>query len=64
VETVDLVAKQMMNTLGLSEIPGGDMMKIVDENIRNKRLLILLDNCEHLLITCAEIARRLNHQKQ
>ena len=59
VETVDLVAKQLMTTLGFTEIPGGDMMKIVMESIRNKRLLILLDNCEHLLITCAEIARRL-----
>ncbi len=59
VQTVDLVAKQLMNTLGLSEMPGGDRMRIVEESIRNKRLLILLDNCEHLLITCAEIARRL-----
>jgi non-specific serine/threonine protein kinase len=58
-ETVDLVAKQLMNTLGLSEISGVDMMKTVEESIRDKKLLILLDNCEHLLITCAEIARRL-----
>ena len=59
VETVDLVISQLMKTLELSEIPGGDMMKIIVESIRNKRLLILLDNCEHLQITCAEISRRL-----
>ena len=59
VETVDLVTSQLMKTLELSEIPGGDMMKIIVESIRNKRLLILLDNCEHLQITCAEISRRL-----
>ena len=59
VKTVDLVAKQLMNTLGLSEVPGTDLMKTVEEGIRDKKLLILLDNCEHLLITCAEIARRL-----
>jgi predicted ATPase/AraC-like DNA-binding protein len=58
-ETVDLVAKQVMNTLGLSEAPGGDIMKTVEEGIRDKKLLLLLDNCEHLLITCAEISRRL-----
>jgi len=59
VKTVDLVAKQLMNTLGLSEILGVDLMKTVEESIRDKKLLILFDNCEHLLITCAEIARRL-----
>ena len=58
-ETADLVAKQLMTTLGLSETPAKDMVKIVEESIREKRLLILLDNCEHLLITCAEISRRL-----
>lgn len=58
-QTADLVVKQLMTTLGLSEIPEKDMMKIVEESIRDKRLLILLDNCEHLLITCAEITRRL-----
>lgn len=57
VKTVDLVAKQLMNSLGISEIPGTDMMKTVEEGIRDKKLLILLDNCEHLLITCAELAR-------
>jgi non-specific serine/threonine protein kinase len=57
VKTVDLVPKQLMNSLGISEIPGGDMMKTVEEVIRDKKLLILLDNCEHLLITCAELAR-------
>jgi predicted ATPase/AraC-like DNA-binding protein len=57
VKTVDLVAKQLMNSLGISEIPGGDIMKTVEEDIRDKKLLILLDNCEHLLITSAELVR-------
>ena len=59
VETADLVVKQFMTALGIAEVPGGDMMKTIVESIRNQKLLILLDNCEHLLITCAEIARRL-----
>lgn len=59
VKTVDLVVKQLLNTLGFSEIPGGDMMKTLEEGISDTKLLILLDNCEHLLITCAELARRL-----
>jgi predicted ATPase/AraC-like DNA-binding protein len=59
VKTVDLVAKQLMITLGISEVPGTDLMKTIEEGIRDKKLIILLDNCEHLLITCAEIALRL-----
>lgn len=59
VESVDLVTRQMMNTLGLSENPGVDLIKTIEESIQDKKLLILLDNCEHLLMTCAEIAGRL-----
>jgi len=59
VEKEKLVIKQLLTALGLSEIPGGDMMRIVVEGIRTKRLVILLDNCEHLLVTCADTARRL-----
>jgi len=59
VKTDDHVAKQLMNTLGLSEVPGAELMKTLEEGIRNRKLLILLDNCEHLLTTCADIAHRL-----
>jgi len=59
VKTVDLVDKQLMNTLGLSEIPGEEITKTVEESIRDQKLLILFDNCEHHLITCAGIVRRL-----
>ena len=55
----ELVLKQLMTSLGLTEAPGRDMMEIVVDSIREKKLLILLDNCEHLLRTCAELAKRL-----
>ena len=58
-ESEELVLKQLMTTLGLTEAPGRDMMEIVVDSIRDKKLLILLDNCEHLLRTCAELAKRL-----
>jgi len=58
-ESEQLAMKQLMTTLELTEAPGRDMMDIVVDSIREKNLLILLDNCEHLLGTCAEIATRL-----
>ena len=59
VEMEELVIKQLRTAFGLSEIPGGDMMNIVVESIRKKRLMILLDNCEHLIGTCAEVVHKL-----
>jgi predicted ATPase len=59
VEAEEHVVKQLMTTLGLSEIPGREIMEIIIDRIRDKKLLILLDNCEHLLITCTIISFKL-----
>jgi len=60
VESEELVTKQLMNTLGICEIPGRDMTEILANRIRDKKLLILLDNCEHLLRACAELSGELS----
>ena len=59
VETEELVIKQLITAFGLSELPDKDRLDIVVEKIRDEKLLILLDNCEHLIRTCAEIAHKL-----
>lgn len=59
VESEDLVPKQLMSTLEIIEIPGREIMEVIIERIRDKELLILLDNCEHLLGACAEVTGRL-----
>ncbi|KPK87253.1 MAG: hypothetical protein AMS27_02825 [Bacteroides sp. SM23_62_1] len=59
VEAEELVIKQIMSTLGIAEIPGTDMFEILIQKIGNKNLLILLDNCEHLLSACAELSGKL-----
>ena len=59
VESQELVLKQLMNNLLIEELPGKDMMELVIEKIRQKNLLILLDNCEHQLSVCAEISTKL-----
>jgi len=59
VESEDLVPKQLMSTLEITEIPGREIMEVIIERLRNKELLIVVDNCEHLLRTCAEVTGQL-----
>ena len=59
IEMEELVIKQVMTALRISEIPGQDRLETVAEKIRDQKLLIVLDNCEHLLRTCAGIAHKL-----
>jgi non-specific serine/threonine protein kinase len=59
IETEELVGKQVMEAFELSEIPTKDRLDIVVEKIQKDRLLIVIDNCEHLIRTCAEVAQKL-----
>ena len=59
IESEEFVIKQFMSSLEIAEVPGRDMMEIIIERIREKNLLILLDNCEHLLSACAELSVKL-----
>ena len=59
VESDDLLVRQLINSLELSEDPGVEMILTIEERFQDKKALLLLDNCEHLLESCAAIARRL-----
>jgi len=59
IEREELVSKQVMTAFDLSEVPGKERLEIVVEMIEKDRLLIVLDNCEHLITACAEAAHRL-----
>ncbi|MFC2128646.1 helix-turn-helix domain-containing protein [Bacteroidota bacterium] len=59
VESAELVVKEFMSTLEITEVPGKDMMEVIIERISEKKLLILLDNCEHLLSACALLSANL-----
>ena len=45
--------------LGLKEVPGEPISLTLAEHLKDKRLLLLLDNCEHLLDGCAQLANAL-----
>jgi non-specific serine/threonine protein kinase len=59
VESADLIDRQLMKSLELTEVQGIETMEIIEEHLQNKKVLLLLDNCEHLLGSCAGIAGRL-----
>jgi predicted ATPase/WD40 repeat protein/transcriptional regulator with XRE-family HTH domain len=53
------VAAAAMEALGLRAQPGEDLLTALTDHLRGKRLLLVLDNCEHLIRACAAIASQL-----
>jgi predicted ATPase/DNA-binding SARP family transcriptional activator len=54
-----LVTHTVASALGLQEQPGTEIVLTVREFLRQKSLLLILDNCEHVRQTCAHLARAL-----
>jgi predicted ATPase len=51
-----LVPGAVLHSLGLRAAPGRNPIEIFVTQLAEKDLLILLDNCEHLLDACASLA--------
>lgn len=49
------VAAAVTGVLGLKEQPGIPAVQTLVEHLKSKRLLLVLDNCEHLLDACAKL---------
>ena len=47
---------------GLQEHPFGPLESLVMDYLREKKILLILDNCEHLIEACARLADDLLHQ--
>jgi class 3 adenylate cyclase len=54
-----LVPQAVAQVLGLREEPGRPYLTTLTEHLQPRRLLLLLDNCEHLVAACAELATAL-----
>lgn len=54
-----LLAQTIAGTLGLPEQPGSPPLAVLLEHLRDKRTLVVLDNCEHLVAECARICHAL-----
>ena len=56
-----LVAQTLAGALGVRESPGRAIEETLAELLRSQRLLVVLDNCEHVIESCAALADRLLH---
>ncbi len=54
-----LAPQAVATALNLPEARGRSLDETLIEYLRHKQLLLILDNCEHLLTACAELAQRL-----
>lgn len=54
-----LVAHAIARLLHLPEQPGRTALELLQEHLADKQMLLILDNCEHLVQICAELAEQL-----
>jgi predicted ATPase/DNA-binding CsgD family transcriptional regulator len=54
-----LVPQAVGDVLGIRQQPGQPLLQELTQVLRSSRLLLVLDNCEHLIVACAELANRL-----
>ena len=55
----DMLPQAIAATLGLREPPGRSLIEALSEYVRARQLLLVLDNCEHLIHAVALVADRL-----
>jgi non-specific serine/threonine protein kinase len=54
-----LVPQVVASTLGLREQPGRSLTVALSDYLASKKVLLVLDNCEHVIEACAELAELL-----
>lgn len=54
-----LVPQRVARALGVSEDPGPPLIELISNYLSTRELLLVLDNCEHLIADCAELAHTL-----
>jgi predicted ATPase/class 3 adenylate cyclase len=56
-----IVVQAIANVLTVRDAPGRSLLETLIDYFRYKSLLLVLDNCEHLIETCAELSNSLLH---
>jgi predicted ATPase/serine/threonine protein kinase len=59
IATADLVAQTIASAIGVREAPQRTIRDVLLDTICHRELLLVLDNCEHLIEECAEITEAL-----
>jgi predicted ATPase/DNA-binding CsgD family transcriptional regulator len=55
----DLVVPRIAAAIGIGEEPGRPLSDTLADALQSRRLLLALDNCEHLIDACARVCQRL-----
>ena len=55
----DLLVSRVAAAIGVAEEPGRPLAETLADALRPRRLLLALDNCEHLIDACAQLSRHL-----
>jgi len=55
----ELVVPYVASVIGVEEEPGRPLIETLADALRPRRLLLALDNCEHLIDSCARLCHRL-----
>jgi predicted ATPase/DNA-binding SARP family transcriptional activator len=59
IDDPEVVPLEVASSLGAGEEPGRDVTETIAEHMGDRSMLIVLDNCEHLAASAAELAHRL-----
>ncbi|HLF75533.1 MAG TPA: adenylate/guanylate cyclase domain-containing protein [Anaerolineales bacterium] len=55
----NLISQAIVSCLGIPEQSGQTILQVLLDALRAKKLLLVLDNCEHLIAACAELVDNL-----
>jgi predicted ATPase/DNA-binding CsgD family transcriptional regulator len=58
-QQADLVVSRIAAVIGITEEAGRPLLETLGDALRPRRMLLALDNCEHLLDACAQVGRHL-----
>jgi predicted ATPase len=53
----ELVSHAVATVLNVGEQPGESLVETICRAVANRKMLLVLDNCEHLIAACAELAQ-------
>jgi predicted ATPase/DNA-binding SARP family transcriptional activator len=55
----ELVARQIVDAMGVRELAAEDVLQVVIDTVRDRSILFVLDNCEHLVDAAAVVTQEI-----
>jgi predicted ATPase len=55
----DHIDQTIAEVFRIKEQPGSALIQVITHYLKNKKLLLILDNCEHLISACSEIVEQI-----